>query len=753
MELLGSFTDPPWEKRIPMSLCTESGVWWVSLQEKLPGLKSGTYEFKFLVNGSLWRVDPALPSRVNAQGFENNILCIDFRLQKRMGRRRNSKVRKDAATECAAATALHADAGVTANGTATPADPETKEKVSKKNGIAATIAALPVGCATKFAETYGVPPMMTPRVFSRDSCDKATDIIYADGCYGNATFQAISIDMSSWESIHSKCPLYRAKIDGVAKVDSNAAAPATTSSPTTARSADAATTAAPETADDKSVDAGEKPKDSASYDSEVKQDSVTATDTAAAANNDAVEPENATEPVKTSNATEPEKEVTVPRRCKIGEKKAAPAENVTTEENASNVTQNNGIVREARAAKAELHRMPTISCQDPNTDRTARIASDIEQCCDSNFRPARRVYSATEILSTMAEEECGLRRPCSLSNIEREESNCDLYDGDLPLFLGLPNAKRTDSLGLEPGTFYKPKDGSGDGEDAHFVSARALGVADGVGGLQPFLGYTSKRFAEEIMGWCLNKAEELADDQEPSPGPGKAAKKILSDAFEKVSCYGAATAVVALMDPVRNLLGIASLGDSGVMVIRRPTREIQEAEVEDKDSPPSNTESGSSAPQWCQVVFKSLPQQHAFNYPYQLCEVPPSLKAKLINRPDLPEDADTYEVQLEEGDLVLLYSDGLEDNLHEHEILKVCDSALSPYAAHVLGLPKSASTNPQVIAESLTALAYHRSHDRTAKTPFSQQARLAGWPVFQCRGGKEDDITCVAAWVAYCSDH
>lgn len=69
VELLGSFTDPPWEKRIPMSLCTESGVWWVSLQEKLPGLKSGTYEFKFLVNGSLWRVDPALPSRVNAQGF------------------------------------------------------------------------------------------------------------------------------------------------------------------------------------------------------------------------------------------------------------------------------------------------------------------------------------------------------------------------------------------------------------------------------------------------------------------------------------------------------------------------------------------------------------------------------------------------------------------------------------------------------------------------------------------------------------
>jgi hypothetical protein len=55
-------------------------------------------------------------------------------------------------------------------------------------------------------------------------------------------------------------------------------------------------------------------------------------------------------------------------------------------------------------------------------------------------------------------------------------------------------------------------------------------------------------------------------------------------------------------------------------------------------------------------------QQHSFNCPYQLASPTKWPEA------DKPEDADVYEVELLHGDIVVLGSDGLFDNMWNHEM-------------------------------------------------------------------------------------
>lgn len=315
-----------------------------------------------------------------------------------------------------------------------------------------------------------------------------------------------------------------------------------------------------------------------------------------------------------------------------------------------------------------------------------------------------------------------------------------LYDSDLTLILELPDVKRTEDLHLSSGVFQRPKDGSSPGEDSYFCFGPALGVADGVGGLHSVLGYTSKAFADELMLGCLQAVQDILSDSQSQEGaarPSHAAEQILTEGFKQQTTFGACTAIIAVLDNKQATchLGIASLGDSGVIVVRRPSGKASEA-----------LKSRSF------IVFKSSTQQHDFNYPFQLCRLPQALCKMLLRSPDLPKDCQTFDIEVEEGDLILVYSDGLSDNLHDEEILEICDRALSPYAAHVLGFPKEAATPADLLAQALGSAAYVRSKDAAAKTPFADEARKAGWPTAWCRGGKQDDITCVSAWVTHISD-
>jgi protein phosphatase PTC7 len=134
------------------------------------------------------------------------------------------------------------------------------------------------------------------------------------------------------------------------------------------------------------------------------------------------------------------------------------------------------------------------------------------------------------------------------------------------------------------------------------------------------------------------------------------------------------------------------------------------------------------------VVEKSREQEHAFNCPYQLCRVPEELARRLAYR-DTACLCTEYTLQLQPGDMILMYTDGLTDNLNGFEITNIINSTLEA---------SQGKLSAAAIAEALVLAAHERSLDPTADTPFYRTARRHRQHM---PGGKADDITVVIAWV------
>jgi serine/threonine protein phosphatase PrpC len=210
------------------------------------------------------------------------------------------------------------------------------------------------------------------------------------------------------------------------------------------------------------------------------------------------------------------------------------------------------------------------------------------------------------------------------------------------------------------------------GEDAYFIRDTALGVADGVGGwydepsklfflfLDLFLrptkitGADAMLYARRIMhlsSETMAKVEQDPKKFEVENGPGSASSpvKIMGQGFarfqeeiQKSKIQGSTTALMALLD-VRRLRGsgsvkktadsfskqadqlkIVNVGDCGVMIVRDRVK-----------------------------LFKTKELVYRSNCPYQLG----------TDSDVEPRHGDEYTVDVQEGDVVIVASDGLWDNL------------------------------------------------------------------------------------------
>jgi protein phosphatase PTC7 len=262
----------------------------------------------------------------------------------------------------------------------------------------------------------------------------------------------------------------------------------------------------------------------------------------------------------------------------------------------------------------------------------------------------------------------------------------------------------------------------GECEDSCFVSHCALGVADGVGGMANYAdhGMNSAAFAADLMQLardaCLTGEEQCASF--PSIPPEERALNAVRVANEKARSFGASTIAVAVVS--QGTIGVANLGDSGFMILRRGRHRRLE------------------------IVSRSREQHHRWNCPYQLTRLPQSLTEKFPGFScDLPDDCQRYSARLHSGDLVLMFSDGLKDNLHDYEILHIAERSLTPMVSQLLGMPKY-TTAPEALAQALVQAAHERSCDPKARVPFGAYCREHG---LSHEGGKMDDITVVVAWV------
>ena len=65
---------------------------------------------------------------------------------------------------------------------------------------------------------------------------------------------------------------------------------------------------------------------------------------------------------------------------------------------------------------------------------------------------------------------------------------------------------------------------------------------------------------------------------------------------------------------------------------------------------------------------RSQEQQHYFNTPFQLSLPPSHLATEVLS--DAPESADRYEFSVEHGDVILLATDGIFDNIPDSVLVK-----------------------------------------------------------------------------------
>lgn len=244
------------------------------------------------------------------------------------------------------------------------------------------------------------------------------------------------------------------------------------------------------------------------------------------------------------------------------------------------------------------------------------------------------------------------------------------------------------------------------GDDAwfstQFNNADVIGVADGVGGWRAY-GIDPGEFSSYLMKTCERLVQmghfKLS---EPADLLAKSYYELLE---HKKPILGSSTACVMILDRTESVMRAANIGDSGYMVVRGG-----------------------------RVVHRSHEQQHYFNTPYQLSLPPPGHDRNVLS--DSPESADTSEFAVECGDVILVATDGVFDNVPEPVLL-----------AEMRRAKTLAGDSPrlQAVANSIAWMARNLSFDGCYMSPFAKSARQNG---IDAIGGKPDDITVLLAIVA-----
>ena len=258
------------------------------------------------------------------------------------------------------------------------------------------------------------------------------------------------------------------------------------------------------------------------------------------------------------------------------------------------------------------------------------------------------------------------------------------------------------------------------GEDAFFAAPgdRVVGVADGVGGWVE-LGIDAGAFSRELMG----HAEAFAHDKQcldPSD--------ILHEAYFKTTALGTCTACIVSIDGTE--LRAINVGDSGFSVLRRTEGGSGGGDSGDADHPT-----------WA-LFFQTTEQTHFFNCPFQLG----------TNSKDSPADGQSFTIPAIHGDLVILATDGLLDNLFTGELIQLLEKFEKTWMeTHGLSPSREVLADlwlQQEFVDTFTRILGNKTQqlakDEFRRSPFSVSAAAAGYAHI---GGKLDDITAVVAVV------
>eukprot|EP00571_Detonula_confervacea_P017249 CAMPEP_0172312072 /NCGR_PEP_ID=MMETSP1058-20130122/16569_1 /TAXON_ID=83371 /ORGANISM="Detonula confervacea, Strain CCMP 353" /LENGTH=632 /DNA_ID=CAMNT_0013025421 /DNA_START=73 /DNA_END=1968 /DNA_ORIENTATION=+ len=219
-------------------------------------------------------------------------------------------------------------------------------------------------------------------------------------------------------------------------------------------------------------------------------------------------------------------------------------------------------------------------------------------------------------------------------------------------------------------------------EDAHFVSSVELlgesgnklqqllymGVADGVGSWREY-GVDPRAFSHKLMEECENVLQE-ASSQCGILG-GKSCSMIspaelLAQSYERTkeaNIIGSSTVCVALFDSVHHQMHFSNIGDSGLIVLRHIDSEVASA-LQRSKTPRAERKSD------LRIAFVSQQQLKSFNHPFQMGWTGEDI---VENDSSFKQATDscTSSVHILRGDIIIMATDGLFDNVDIDDIAKI----------------------------------------------------------------------------------
>ncbi|WVZ78823.1 hypothetical protein U9M48_026473 [Paspalum notatum var. saurae] len=243
------------------------------------------------------------------------------------------------------------------------------------------------------------------------------------------------------------------------------------------------------------------------------------------------------------------------------------------------------------------------------------------------------------------------------------------------------NAAPARRLRIRYGSCYVPRHD----HDAHFGHADAgvLGVADGVGSYMK-LGVDAGAFSRRLMANALAQVVAAVGEEEGDAAAGRTPVvfpyALLKKAFEKTAASGApgaSTAAIVSLAGGKDLKW-AYIGDSGFAVLRGG-----------------------------RIVFRSKPQRHSRNTPFQLSAASKTSDGVALAR--------AGQIAARDGDVVVVGTDGLFDNVSDTQL------------QHAVQIGTKLGFSAKNLADILAGVAYE----------VSKRTRM----------GKPDDITVLVAFV------
>jgi len=311
------------------------------------------------------------------------------------------------------------------------------------------------------------------------------------------------------------------------------------------------------------------------------------------------------------------------------------------------------------------------------------------------------------------------RQKYNLEQLRRHEQHLsEEYQKNKPLCFNASTYQKTHPL--------KAQAGHRDA-DATLVSPMMLGVADGVSQIEDF-GLDASELPNELLRCCeeLAMAQLLPDKSAKLDGTYRGPIPLMRDAYEATESYGSTTALLAILDnstrihgKLHPMIAVLSVGDCELLVLRR----LKGQEL-------------------FETVFHTEMQRIDGNAqcPLQLSRLDDRIDPNFdeeVAIEVIEKGSAVHCVSIYEGDVVVMGSDGVFDNLFLEEVIDICNEMLPAWREGGKFMPTPPALLKQVAMRIVSEC--HR------KTQPNYRGEYPNAPIG--KGGKRDDTCCVVGEV------